>query len=57
VVFTGSFDGATLKGNIDVMGYSIEFTGGKAAPQAAATSDSAAHNQPSNDSIPAGGAL
>src|SRR5580693_4866372 len=57
VVFSGTFDGTTLKGNIDVMGYSIEFTGAKAAPQAAATSDSAVHNQTSDDSIAAGGAL
>jgi imidazolonepropionase-like amidohydrolase len=57
VVFSGTFDGSTLKGNIDVMGYSIEFTGAKATPQAAATSDSAVRHQTSNDSIAAGGAL
>src|SRR5580658_9336139 len=57
VVFSGTFDGTTRKGNIDGMGYSIEFTGAKAAPQAAATSDSAVHNQTSDDSIAAGGAL
>ena len=57
VVFTGTFDGTTLKGNIDVMGYSIELTGAKAGPLAAATSDSAVHYRTSNDSIAAGGAL
>ncbi len=29
VVFTGTFDGTSLKGNIDVMGYTLEFTGVK----------------------------
>jgi hypothetical protein len=45
VVFTGTFDGSTLKGTIDVMGYSIEFTGTKPTAHAA-----------SNDSAAAGGA-
>jgi hypothetical protein len=29
VAFTGTFDGTTLKGNISVQGYSIDFTGAK----------------------------
>jgi Amidohydrolase family len=29
VVFSGTFDGSSLKGNISVLGYSIEFTGAK----------------------------
>ena len=40
VVFTGTFDGSTLKGNIDVMGFSIEFTGTKPSSEARARSDS-----------------
>ena len=31
VTFTGTFDGTTLKGNISVQGYSIDFTGTKPA--------------------------
>jgi amidohydrolase family protein len=57
VVFSGTFDGSMLKGNIDVMGYSIEFTGTKPSAQAASTADSAAHNRTSNDSSVSGGAL
>ena len=45
VVFSGTFDGTTLKGTIDVMGYSIDFTGTKPTGRAA-----------SNDSTVAGGA-
>jgi Amidohydrolase family len=55
VVFSGTFDGSTLKGNIDVMGYSIEFTGTKPTASAAATS-SARHQTASNDSAVTGGA-
>jgi Amidohydrolase family len=29
VIFSGTFDGSALKGTIDVLGYSIEFTGAK----------------------------
>jgi hypothetical protein len=29
IVFTGTFDGSSLKGSIDAMGYNIEFTGTK----------------------------
>jgi hypothetical protein len=55
VVFSGTFDGTTLKGNIDVMGYSIEFTGTK--PTASAGTTSARRRQTaSNDSAVAGGA-
>jgi Amidohydrolase family len=55
VVFTGTFDGSTLKGNIDVMGYSIEFTGTK--PTASAATNSAMrHQTASNDSAVTGGA-
>ena len=34
VTFTGTFDGTTLKGNISVQGYSIDFTGTKPANNA-----------------------
>jgi hypothetical protein len=40
VVFTGTFDGSTLKGNIDVMGYSIEFIGTKPTTTGAISNDS-----------------
>ena len=56
VVFTGTFDGSTLKGNIDVMGFSIEFTGTKPSSQAAATSGSAIEGRTRSDSSVAGGA-
>jgi hypothetical protein len=56
VVFTGTFDGSTLKGNIDVMGFSIEFTGTKPSSQAAATSGSAIEGRARSDSSVAGGA-
>jgi len=49
VIFTGTFDGATLKGSIDVMGYSIEFTGAKPTSRTNART--------TNDSSIAGGAL
>jgi hypothetical protein len=48
VVFTGTFDGSTLKGNIDVVGYSIEFTGTKPTSRTNAST--------SNASTVAGGA-
>lgn len=57
VVFSGTFDGTTLKGTIDVLGYSIEFTGAKPTARAAATADSATQSRTSNDSSVAGGAL
>jgi len=57
VVFTGTLDGSTLKGTIDVMGYSIEFTGTKPTAQAAATAESGIHSRTSNESTVAGGAL
>jgi imidazolonepropionase-like amidohydrolase len=58
VVFTGTFDGSTLKGNIDVMGYSIEFTGTKPTAQAtAATAASVLQSRRSKDSSSIGGAL
>jgi hypothetical protein len=56
VVFTGTFDGSTLKGNIDVMGFSIEFTGTKPSSQAAATSGSAIEGRARSDSSVVGGA-
>lgn len=56
VVFSGTFDGSTLKGNIDVMGYSIEFTGTKPSATAGAAADSAAEVQTTNDAFVAGGA-
>jgi imidazolonepropionase-like amidohydrolase len=55
VVFTGTFDGSTLKGNIDVLGFSIEFTGVKPTSQAAAVG-SAIPSRTSNDSFVARGA-
>src|SRR5580693_8826293 len=58
VVFTGTFDGSTLKGNIDVMGYSIEFTGTKPTAQAAtAAAASVLPSRTSKDSSSIGGAL
>ena len=57
VVFSGTLDGNTLKGTIDVMGYSIEFTGTKPTAQAAATPQSGIESRTSNESSVAGGAL
>jgi len=58
VVFSGTFDGTTVKGNIDVLGYSIEFTGTKPTAQAtAAAADSAAQHQTNQYLSVAGGAL
>jgi hypothetical protein len=57
VVFSGTFDGSTLKGNIDVMGYSIEFTGSKPTEHTAATADSATRDRTAAESSVAGGAL
>jgi hypothetical protein len=48
VVFSGTFDGSTLKGNIDVVGYSIEFTGTKPTSRTDART--------TNDSTGVGGA-
>ena len=56
VVFTGTFDGSTMKGNIDVMGFSIEFTGTKPTSQAAAAVGSAIESRTSKESSVAGGA-
>ena len=39
VVFTGTFDGTSLKGSIDAMGYNLEFTGVKPIGRAAAHAD------------------
>ena len=57
VVFTGTFDGGSLKGNIDVMGYSLEFTGTKPSEHAASSTDSAFHIRTGKDSSLARGAL
>ena len=58
VVFTGTFDGSSLKGSIDAMGYTIEFTGTKPTARAAtATATSALQSRTSNDSSVHGGAL
>jgi len=57
VVFSGALDGNTLKGTIDVMGYSIEFTGTKPTAQAAATAAPGISSRSSSDSSVAGGAL
>ncbi len=58
VVFTGTFDGSSLKGSIDAMGYTIEFTGTKPTSRAAtATATSALQRRTSNDSSVHGGAL
>jgi hypothetical protein len=56
VVFSGTFDGNTLKGNIDVMGYSIEFTGTKPTARIGTTNSAMRHQTASNDSAVAGGA-
>ena len=55
VVFTGTFDGNSLKGTIDVMGYSIEFTGVKPTEHAVASSKN--HSQSNNEPFASGGAL
>jgi Amidohydrolase family len=52
VVFTGTFDGSSLKGAIDAMGYTIEFTGTKPTTRAA----SGFQSQTGSDSFAAGGA-
>lgn len=57
VVFSGTFDGASLKGTIDVMGYSIDFTGTKPGEHAVAAAGSAVHSQTNNVSCVSGGAL
>ena len=57
VLFTGTFDGASLKGTIDVLDYSIEFTGTKPTAQAVAASASALQGRTSIDSSASGGAL
>jgi hypothetical protein len=56
VVFTGTFDGTTLKGTIDVLGYSIEFTGSKPTAHATDTADSSTTSRTKNDSAVSGGA-
>jgi hypothetical protein len=57
VVFSGTFDGSSLKGTIDVMGYSIDFTGTKPGEHAVAATDSAVHTRTNNVSSVSGGAL
>ncbi|MGB7283512.1 MAG: amidohydrolase family protein [Candidatus Acidiferrum sp.] len=57
VVFTGTFDGASLKGTIDVMGYSLDFTGTKPTARAVAAADSVSRSRMSNASSVSGGAL
>jgi len=56
IVFAGTFDGTTLKGNIDVMGYSIEFTGTKPTTHASGTNSVMQRQATRNDSFVAGGA-
>jgi hypothetical protein len=56
VVFSGTFDGSTIKGNIDVMGFSIEFTGTRPTAQAHAAAASAVQSRTGSDSFAAGGA-
>src|SRR5580658_2013160 len=56
VVFTGTFDGSSLKGNIDVMGYSIEFTGTKPTEKASSARNAVDSRMSNNPSV-AGGAL
>lgn len=57
VVFTGTFDGTSLKGSIDAMGYTLEFTGVKPTVDAAATGAFVLPIRISQDSSVAGGAL
>jgi len=57
VVFSGTFDGSTVKGTIDVLGFSIEFTGTKPTAQAAATAVFGIPSRTSNESSVDGGAL
>jgi hypothetical protein len=56
IVFTGTFDGSSLKGSIDAMGYNIEFTGTKPTARADATASSTMQSRTSSDSSVAGGA-
>jgi hypothetical protein len=57
VVFSGTFDGSTVKGTIDVLGFSIDFTGTKPTAQAAATASFGIPSRTSNESSVDGGAL
>ena len=57
VVFTGTFDGTLLKGSIDAMGYTLEFTGVKPTADAAATAAFILRIRIGQDSSVAGGAL
>jgi hypothetical protein len=56
VIFSGTFDGSTVKGTIDVLGYSIGFTGTKPTAQAAATDAFGIPSRTSNESSVDGGA-
>jgi hypothetical protein len=57
IVFTGTFDGTLLKGSIDAMGYTLEFTGVKPTVHAAATAAFILPIRIGQDSSVAGGAL
>ncbi|MGC2829062.1 MAG: hypothetical protein WB994_05445, partial [Candidatus Acidiferrum sp.] len=57
VVFAGTFDGTSLKGSIDAMGYNLEFTGVKPIARAAAHASSVLDTRTSRDLSVAGGAL
>lgn len=56
VLFSGTFDGTTLKGVINAMGYSIDFAGAKPQTKSGGTADSASAAVSNSLSI-SGGAL
>jgi len=57
VLFTGTFDGASLKGTIDAMGYNLEFTGTKPSTGAVSAASSILQDHANFGSSVAGGAL
>jgi len=57
VVFSGSFDGTSLKGTINVLSYSIDFTGTKPTSRTSTSADAARGDQTKNTTAAPGGAL
>lgn len=56
VVFTGTYDGNALKGTIDVMGYSLDFTGSKPTGRAVAAAGGFTPPRTSSEPSVGGGA-
>lgn len=57
VLFTGTFDGTSVKGTISVLGYSIDFTGAKPKGGGGAASEAISSNSAMASSPLSGGAL